>query len=57
MAIERETGARGLRSIMEATMLRPMFDIPSEKNIKRIVITAGYIRGEEELKTVLKDEA
>ena len=39
LAIERNTGARGLRSIVEATMRDIMFDIPSEDNIKEVVIT------------------
>lgn len=38
LAIERNTGARGLRSIVEATMRDIMFDIPSEDNIKEVVI-------------------
>ena len=56
LAIERETGARGLRSIMETTMLKPMFDIPSEKNVKKIIITAGYVRAKEDLKIIYKEE-
>ncbi|MCT4620523.1 MAG: ATP-dependent Clp protease ATP-binding subunit ClpX [Marinisporobacter sp.] len=38
-AIERKTGARGLRGIMEAIMLDVMYDIPSRKDIKKCVIT------------------
>ncbi len=38
-ARERKTGARGLRSILEDTMLDIMFVIPSMKNVKRCVIT------------------
>ncbi|MDR0491147.1 MAG: ATP-dependent Clp protease ATP-binding subunit ClpX [Oscillospiraceae bacterium] len=38
-AIEMEIGARGLRSIMENTMLQIMFDIPSDKKIERVTIT------------------
>lgn len=39
LAIERNTGARGLRSIIEATMRDVMFDVPSDKNIAKVVIT------------------
>ena len=39
LAIERNTGARGLRSIMEETMTQIMFDVPSKKEIKKVTIT------------------
>ena len=45
LAIERNTGARGLRSIVEATMRDIMFDIPSEDNIKEVVITKDTVDG------------
>lgn len=45
LAIERNTGARGLRSIVEATMRDIMFDIPSEDNIKKVVITKDTVDG------------
>lgn len=45
LAIERNTGARGLRSIVEATMRDIMFDIPSENNIKEVVITKDTVDG------------
>ncbi len=38
-AIERKTGARGLRSIIESVMMGAMFELPSNKDIKRCVIT------------------
>ena len=38
-AIERKTGARGLRSIMEEIMSDVMYDAPSEKNLKKCIIT------------------
>ncbi len=52
MAIERETGARGLRSILESIMLKPMYDIPSLNGAKKVIITRGFVKGEEELKIV-----
>ena len=54
MAIERNTGARGLRAILEGIMMKPMFELPSEENVEKIIITAGFVRGEEELKKIYK---
>lgn len=42
-AIELKTGARGLRTILENVMLDIMYDIPSDKTIKRVVITKETI--------------
>ena len=47
-AIERKIGARGLRSILEAVMTDFMYEIPSDKSIQRITITAPFVRGEGE---------
>jgi len=55
-AIEREIGARGLRSIIEGIMMKPMFTLPSRDDVEKAIITAGFVRGEEELKLVLKDK-
>jgi ATP-dependent Clp protease ATP-binding subunit ClpX len=38
-AIERNTGARGLRSIIEEIMMDVMFDIPSDEAIEKVIIT------------------
>ena len=46
-AIERSTGARGLRSIIEECMTDVMFDTPSEEDIERVVITEGCINNGE----------
>ncbi|HFC9378635.1 TPA: ATP-dependent Clp protease ATP-binding subunit ClpX [Enterococcus faecium] len=47
-AIERNTGARGLRSIIEEIMMDVMFDIPSNENIEKVIITkeAAELSGE-----------
>ncbi len=42
-AIERKTGARGLRAILEDVMLQIMYDIPSRTDVKRCVITKDVI--------------
>ena len=44
-AIERKTGARGLRSILEKTMTDIMFEIPSRKDIERCIITKATVEG------------
>ncbi|MGT2711675.1 ATP-dependent Clp protease ATP-binding subunit ClpX [Streptococcus oriscaviae] len=44
-AIERKTGARGLRSIIEETMLDVMFEVPSQSNVKRVRITKDAVKG------------
>jgi ATP-dependent Clp protease ATP-binding subunit ClpX len=46
-AIKRETGARGLRAILEDVMLDIMFDLPSMKGVKECVITPGVIKKQE----------
>ncbi len=56
LAIERNTGARGLRAILEGIMMKPMFELPSEENVEKIVITAGFVRGEEELRKIYRAE-
>ena len=42
-ALEKKTGARGLRSIIEEFMLDIMYETPKDKNIGRVVITSDYI--------------
>ena len=55
LAIERKTGARGLRSIIEATMLDVMFELPSRDDIKKCIITAETIRDKAEPTLILED--
>ena len=42
-ALQRETGARGLRSIIEAALLDVMFELPSRKDVSKCVITKETI--------------
>jgi ATP-dependent Clp protease ATP-binding subunit ClpX len=44
-ALEKKTGARGLRSIIEACMLDVMYDVPSNAGIKEVVITPEVVSG------------
>ncbi|MGG3692836.1 ATP-dependent protease ATP-binding subunit ClpX [Heyndrickxia ginsengihumi] len=54
-AIERKTGARGLRSIIEGIMLDVMFDLPSREDIEKCIITKDSVINEAFPKLVLKD--
>lgn len=47
-AIERKTGARGLGSIIEESLIDIMFDVPSNENVTKVVITAQTINEETE---------
>ena len=46
-AVERQIGARGLRAVMEETMTKIMYEIPSDLSIKKVVITPDAIEGKE----------
>lgn len=45
-AMERKTGARGLRSIMENVLIDTMYDLPSLKDVSRVVIDESVVKGE-----------
>ena len=46
-AIDRQIGARGLRAVMEETMLKVMYTIPSDLSIRKVIITAECVNGGE----------
>lgn len=48
LALERKTGARGLRSIMENVTMDIMYNIPSDETIEAVVITKGAVEGSSE---------
>ncbi|MCY7776747.1 ATP-dependent protease ATP-binding subunit ClpX, partial [Bacillus licheniformis] len=54
-AIERKTGARGLRSIIEGIMLDVMFDLPSREDIEKCVITGKTVTDGEPPRLIMKD--
>ena len=54
LALKRNTGARGLRAILEDIMLDIMYEIPPRKDIKKCVITYDTVMGLSEPKLVLK---
>jgi len=48
MALERKTGARGLRSILESKLLDIMYELPSKENVSKVLIDRGVIEGKSE---------
>ena len=42
-ALEQKTGARGLRAILEGILMQTMFDAPSRKSVKKVVVTAACV--------------
>ena len=56
-AIDRKTGARGLRSIVEGILLDTMFDLPTEDGIAEVVVDKDVVEGRKEPVRVLKGKA
>jgi len=54
IAKKRETGARGLRSVMEETMLHLMYEIPSRDNVRKVIITEETILNRVEPEMILQ---
>lgn len=54
LAISRNTGARGLRSIIEDTMRDIMFDLPSRKDVSKVIITPETVTDHKEPELILK---
>lgn len=55
LAMERETGARGLRTIVESVMLDIMYEIPSEPNIQKVIITEGCVEKRTKPRIIYKE--
>ena len=56
-AIERKSGARGLRAIVEGLLMAAMFDLPSREDVKQCIITEKCAQGKEKPKFILADGA
>lgn len=54
-AIERDTGARGLRSIMESVMQDTMFELPEKENVNKVVVTKPSVVDQQEPKLIFED--
>ncbi|WP_227814586.1 ATP-dependent Clp protease ATP-binding subunit ClpX [Nitrogeniibacter aestuarii] len=55
-ALKRRTGARGLRSILEGTLLDVMYDLPGMENVEKVVIDDGAIDGSSQPVIVFADQ-
>lgn len=55
IAIEKKTGARGLNSIIEKTMMEIMYDAPNDKNLQKIEISKSVIEGKEKPRRIYND--
>ncbi len=51
-AMERKTGARGLRSIMEQVLLDVMYDLPTQENLEKVVVDESAVTGESQPKLI-----
>ncbi|WP_347753874.1 ATP-dependent Clp protease ATP-binding subunit ClpX [Agrococcus sp. ProA11] len=47
LAVERKTGARGLRSILETVLAPVMFEVPSREGVERVIVTKESVQGKE----------
>jgi ATP-dependent Clp protease ATP-binding subunit ClpX len=56
-AIKRRTGARGLRSIVEQALLGTMYELPSQKDVKRVVLDENAVTGQGSPILIYEDEA
>jgi ATP-dependent Clp protease ATP-binding subunit ClpX len=56
MALDRKTGARALRSILEKILLMPMFDAPDSENMSEIIIDADVVKGKKPPVTVFAEK-
>jgi len=54
-AIARDTGARGLRSILENALRKTMFEVPTRSAVQRCIVTAAAVRGEAEVQLIEAD--
>ena len=55
-AIERGTGARGIRAIIESVMMNAMYEVPSDEEAVECIITEAAAKGEAEPILVTKDD-
>ena len=56
-AITLKTGARGLRTILENLMIDTMYDLPSERDVQKVIVDAGVVEQGNKPKIVKKDIA
>ena len=56
VAIDRKTGARGLRSIMEGILLDTMYDLPSSSTARKVVVDEAVVTGETQPYVIYESE-
>ena len=56
-AMARKTGARGLRTILESTLLNSMYELPSMENVSKVVVDESVIEGESEPFILYEDKS
>ncbi len=56
LAMKRETGARGLRTIVESIMLDVMYEVPSDPGISKVIITEGCVQKKTKPRLIYRDE-
>ena len=55
--MQRKTGARGLRSIVESALLDAMFEVPALKDVNRVILDADVIEGKGKVRYVQGERA
>ena len=55
-AMERNTGARGLRSIVEDVLLETMYDLPSKSDVSKVVVDESVVKGDSAPILIYQDE-
>jgi ATP-dependent Clp protease ATP-binding subunit ClpX len=55
MAKERKTGARGLRAILEDTLMPVMYEVPSRDDVREVIVSAEAVNGKEKPILVLDE--
>lgn len=57
LAVERETGARGLRTIVEDIMLDVMYEVPSDSDVSKVIITEGCVAKKTKAQILYREDA
>ena len=55
-AVERKTGARGLRSILESVLLDTMYELPGMENVSKVVVDENMISGDNKPLLIYADQ-
>ena len=50
-------GKIGGEAVLEGIMMKPMYELPSRTDVKKVIVDASYVKGEKELTVILKETA